>query len=152
VRRPAPNRVAVRIDHPRGSAWESRLRRRGREFLRRLELGGTELSVSLVTDVAIRRLNRAWRGKDRPTDVLSFSVGTLPGGAPGPKPLGDVVISLDTAARRARAEGLKTADELDRYLAHGLLHLLGHDHHRRTDAQRMARAEAALLGKPGMVG
>ena len=92
----------------------------------------------------MRRLNRAWRGKDHPTDVLSF-----PAGGPGAL-LGDIVISLDTAQRAAREEGRRVGAELDRYLAHGLLHLLGHDHERPADARRMAEAEDALVGE-GMV-
>ena len=65
--------------------------------------------------------------------------------------LGDVILSLDTARRQARAHRRTLAGELDLYLAHGLLHLLGHDHHRRRDAERMAALEARLLGRPGMV-
>jgi probable rRNA maturation factor len=116
-----------------------------------LGLEGVELSLSLVTDRAIRELNRRWRSKDKPTDVLSFPAGDSPGGPAGPRTLGDVVISLDTAARQARVRGLPLADELNRYLAHGLLHLLGHDHHRRVDARRMARMERKLLGRGGML-
>ena len=65
--------------------------------------------------------------------------------------LGDVVISLDTARRRAREDRRPVRDELARYLAHGLLHLLGHDHLTEPQARRMARAEAKLLGGAGMV-
>jgi probable rRNA maturation factor len=65
--------------------------------------------------------------------------------------LGDVVISLDTASRVARAERRPMGDELDRYLVHGILHLLGFDHEEPGDARRMARAEDELLGADGMV-
>lgn len=144
----------VRVDTTRGGrgakALEPLLRRRARAFLRALKLSGCELSLALVGDVEIRALNRKWRRKDKATDVLSFPAGEWPG--PGPRPLGDVVISLATARRAARALGNRIEDELSRYLAHGLLHLLGHDHVRRTDAARMARAEARLLGRPGMLG
>jgi len=116
-----------------------------------LDLRDVELSVLLTDDPAIRVLNRAWRRKDRPTDVLSFPAGEPPPGAGGPRHLGDVILSLDTARRQARAHRRSLADELDLYLAHGLLHLLGHDHHRRPDAERMAAVEARLLGRPGMV-
>jgi probable rRNA maturation factor len=114
-------------------------------MLRSLRVRG-ELSVALVGDAAVRRLNREWRGKDRPTDVLSF-----PQEARG-RLLGDVVISLDTARRQAREGGWSLAAELRRLLAHGLLHCLGHGHERRTDARRMAAAERKLLGRSGMVG
>jgi probable rRNA maturation factor len=63
-----------------------------------------------------------------------------------------VVISLQTAQRQARAWGRPLDEEVARYLAHGLLHLLGHDHHRREEAARMRAQEERLLGIPGMLG
>lgn len=119
--------------------------------MKRLGLQGSELSISLVGDAAIRRLNRTWRGKDRATDVLSFPLGEMPPAMPGLTQLGDVVISLDTARRRARKNGRAVSREVNLYLAHGLLHLLGYDHHTRSQAARMARLEQTLLGQPGMV-
>jgi probable rRNA maturation factor len=135
----------------RAGALLSRLRRSAARFLDVLELERVELSVLLTTDAAIRVLNREWRRKDRPTDVLSFPAGEPPPGSSGPRHLGDIILSLDTARRQARTHRRSLADELDLYLAHGLLHLLGHDHHRRRDAERMAALEARLLGRPGMV-
>lgn len=116
-----------------------------------LDLSGVELSVLLTTDTAIRTLNRDWRRKDRPTDVLSFPAGDPPPGNTGPRPLGDVILSLDTARRQARLARRPLGAELELYLAHGLLHLLGHDHHRAADARRMAALEDRLLGGQGMV-
>ncbi len=141
--------VLVRSEHPRGRAAARRLRGRARAFLERLGKADRELSVLLVGDRAMRALNRRWRGQDRATDVLSFPLGRPPGSGPL---LGDVVISIDMAARRARAEGRETAVELERYLAHGLLHLLGYDHGRAVDAARMARKEEDLLKSKGLVG
>ena len=143
-------RVDLRADHPRGATHGRALKRSAGRFLATLGLQGVELSISLVTDRAIQRLNRTWRKKDKPTDVLSFPAGETPGGS-GPRPLGDVVISLDTAVRQARERGLPLAAELERYLAHGLLHLLGHDHHRRAESRRMATMERKLLGGDGML-
>ena len=144
----------VLLDVSGGGAGASRysalLRRRARAFLKALKLSECELSISLVGDAQIRRLNRTWRKKDKATDVLSFPAGDWLGA--GRRPLGDVVISLATTRRAARDDGHSVEDELSRYLAHGLLHLLGHDHHRKADAAKMARAEAKLLGKPGMLG
>mgnify|MGYP005810001211 CR=1 FL=1 len=139
-------RVHARAAHPRGQAAARRLRARARAFLDALALPGVELSILVVGDAAMRRLNARWRGVDRPTDVLSFPHG----GPAGEALLGDVVVSLDTARRVARREGRSVGAELDRYLAHGLLHLLGHDHHRPREARRMAEAEARLVGE-GMV-
>ncbi len=138
--------VHARSELARGAAAARRLRERAGRFLRALERSDAELSILLVGDATMRRLNQRWRGQDRPTDVLSFPAA----GASGPL-LGDVVISLDTAGRVARRLGRPASRELDRYLAHGLLHLLGHDHARPAQAARMARAEDALVGE-GMVG
>jgi probable rRNA maturation factor len=141
-------RVLVRCGHPRGKGAAARLRRRAREFLESLGRDGAELSLSLVGDGEIRDLNRSWRGKDAATDVLSFPLAEPPSGPM----LGDVVISLDTAERVARADRRELADELDRYLAHGILHLLGHDHERPRAAREMAALEERLLSKDGLVG
>ena len=117
------------------------LREAAREFLPRLRRGS--VSLLLCGDAHMRKLNREWRGKDQPTDVLSFPAG------PGPF-LGDVVISLDTARRQA--QGWPLRKELRRLLAHGMCHCAGYDHEKRADAPRMAAAERRLLGLPGMVG
>jgi probable rRNA maturation factor len=144
--------IEVRTDGLSGAgALRSRLRRSAARFLDILDLDDVELSVLLTTDAGIQDLNRRWRRKNRPTDVLSFPAGTPAPGSTGPFHLGDVILSLDTARRQARAHRRSLADELDLYLAHGLLHLLGHDHHRRADAKRMAFLESRLLGRPGMV-
>jgi probable rRNA maturation factor len=99
---------------------------------------GAKGSMSLVLsgDRTLRRLNRAYRGRDRPTDVLSFPG---PGGEDG---LGDVLISVETAARNARHRGHSLARELEVLALHGFLHLLGHDHER--DTGQMDRLEARL--------
>jgi probable rRNA maturation factor len=95
-----------------------------------------EVSLVLAGDRLVRRLNRQYRGKDEPTDVLSF-----PGdGAEGS--LGDIVISLDTAARNARGLGRTLPRELDVLALHGFLHVLGHDH--ETDDGTMDRVEHRL--------
>lgn len=82
-----------------------------------------ELSILLTSDPAIQALNRDHRGKDEPTDVLSF-----PQHDPDHVILGDVVISLDTATRQATERGMHVRDEVRVLLVHGVLHLLGYDH------------------------
>jgi probable rRNA maturation factor len=141
--------VHVRSEHPRGRGAAGRVRRRGRAFLAALGRPDAELSVLLVGDRAIRALNRRWRKVDRATDVLSFPLAGRQRAGPV---LGDVVISMDTAVRRARAEGRGVAVELERYLAHGLLHLMGYDHEAPEEARRMARKEEELVRSEGMVG
>lgn len=123
------------------------IRRRAAKMLEHLDLCGVELSVALVGDAAIHELNRTYRHKDKPTDVLSFPLherptGWKPKGARGPEigadfpfegPIGDVILSIDTARRQAEGAGRPLLDELTMLLAHGLLHLLGYDH--RTNAE-----------------
>ena len=131
------------------SAHAKRLTRLAKSFAKNLKLSNVELSVSLVRDPAIRKLKREYFGIDAVTDVLSFPAGDFPG--PGPRPLGDIVISLDTARRQAKALRTTLDRELALYLAHGLLHLLGHDHQTAADARKMERLERRLLGHAGML-
>lgn len=116
--------------------------RRAARILELLDVGSAELSIVLCDDAFIHGLNRQYRGVDRPTDVLSFpqdEAGAPPGAA---RVLGDVVISVDTAARQAAGRGCAASDEVTALLVHGVLHLLGWDHERPSDAQAMAeRAE-----------
>ena len=107
-----------------------------------------ELSIALVDDAEMRQLNAAHRGIDRPTDVLAFAMREGDGAALHPEVLGDVVISLDTAARQAVVRGAPVADEVRVLLVHGLLHLLGYDHERSpAEARRMFRKQRDLLAR-----
>jgi rRNA maturation RNase YbeY len=102
-----------------------------------------ELSLELVGDGRMRRLNRLYRGRDASTDVLAFPMREAAG--PRSSLLGDVVISLPTAARRAAEAGRRLDDELAALLIHGVLHLLGYDHERSArEAVRMRRRERAV--------
>ena len=126
-------------------------RRVGREglasFLRRLtrELppdDAASLALCLVSDRAMRRLNREFRGCDATTDVLAFS-GQGERDEAGAVHLGDIVISVPTAARQARKVGHSLARELRVLALHGYLHLLGYDH--KTDDGRMMRLQRRML-------
>jgi probable rRNA maturation factor len=97
-----------------------------------------EVDVLLTSDHALRQLNKSFRGKDKPTDVLSFPAPTQF----ATKHAGDLAISLDTAARQASAYGHTLRDEVRILLLHGLLHLSGEDH--ETDNGEMATREASL--------
>ena len=114
-----------------------------------------ELSLVLVSDQRMRRLNARYRQKDRPTDVLAFP---LHNGAPRGRGemlireraglLGDVVISLPTARRQAQELGHSLYAEVVRLLVHGFVHLLGYDHERGPrEAARMDRCERLILRK-----
>ncbi|MDF1565659.1 MAG: rRNA maturation RNase YbeY [Deltaproteobacteria bacterium] len=121
------------------------VKRDGQQLLKAWHLGRAELSILFVDDPAIRVLNRDYRQKDRPTDVLSFpqdGLGELPAGEP--RILGDVVISLPTARRQARERHRGLGEELRRLLVHGFLHLLGHDHEEDDEARVMAAEERKL--------
>lgn len=122
------------------------VRRRASKMLAHLALQGVELSVALVNDEAIHELNRNYRRKDKPTDVLAFPMIDQNGatsrrrGRRGPVDpsvwhglLGDVIVSIDTAARQAAERDRPLLDEITMLLGHGLLHLLGYDH--KTDAE-----------------
>jgi probable rRNA maturation factor len=104
---------------------------------------GRHFCCLITSDRELRRLNREFRGKDKPTDVLSFPA---PGGAPY---LGDLAISYERAREQAREHGHAVEDEIGVLMLHGVLHLTGMDH--ETDGGRMRRAEARwrkTLGLP----
>ncbi len=114
----------------------------------------SEVSISFVADERIRELNRAYRGLDKPTDVLSFECdgvddgfGDIPAEAQADAPfqLGDVVVAVDVAAAQAPGFGLDLGDELSLLVTHGLLHLCGYDHLDDDEAAAMETREQELL-------
>jgi probable rRNA maturation factor len=118
----------------------------------KLPQGPVVATVALSVDTDVRRLNREFRGLDKPTNVLSFPA---PEVAPGtsdhePRPLGDVIIALETLEREAAAEGKAPADHLRHLTIHGLLHLLGYDHETVADAEVMEALEIAILDDLGV--
>jgi probable rRNA maturation factor len=104
------------------------------------------VSVLLTTDSAVRRLNRRFRGIDKPTDVLSFPSEALPRG--GEKIAGDLAISVPTARRQAIEQGHGVSAEIKVLMLHGLLHLAGYDH--ESDQGQMARREQRLRTELGL--
>jgi probable rRNA maturation factor len=102
-----------------------------------------EVAIALVSDARMRALNRQFRRKNQPTDVLSFP-------ADAPPSLGDLVIAEGVARRQARQAGHSYAVELKVLALHGLLHLLGYDHHDPADGGRMARLERRLRARGGL--
>lgn len=102
-----------------------------------------ELSVALADDAMVQALNRDYRGKDKPTNVLSFP-------APHGPLLGDVVIACETLLREAAEEGVGALDHLTHLTVHGVLHLLGYDHETEAEALRMEALETAILTGLGM--
>lgn len=103
-----------------------------------------EVSLLLTNDGEIQSLNRDWRGKDKPTDVLSFPAAEMD------RPfLGDIAIALETTRDDAAAKDIELAQHLSHLLIHGLLHLLGHDHKEDTEAAEMEALEIAALASLG---
>lgn len=111
-------------------------------MLNALGLADRELSILLCSDAVIQDLNRQWRKKKGPTDVLAFA--QLEARVPNDHTLGDIAISIDTARRQAGGASRSVAAEVTYLLAHGLLHLVGYDHRTREEERRM-NARADLL-------
>lgn len=102
------------------------------------------VSVLFGDDAAVQGLNRIWRGKDKPTNVLSFP-------APeGFNALGDIALALETIAAEAAAQGKTVAQHATHMLAHGFLHLVGYDHESDADAERMEARERLILEGLGL--
>jgi probable rRNA maturation factor len=141
VKPPPPLDVVVLDRQRRRRVDAGRLRRLLRAAARALRASG-EVALVLAGDGLLHRLNRDYRHRDRPTDVLSF-----PGAGAG-EGLGDVVISVPTAERNARRFGRSLAQELDVLALHGFLHVLGHDH--EADDGEMDRLERRLRRRLGV--
>jgi len=121
------------------------LRAAARRLLVELGEGRAELGVVVVDDAEMQTLNRTYRGKDRPTDVLAFAMREGRRAIGDQAVLGDVVISVDTAARQATQRRVSLTEEVRTLLIHGVLHLLGYDHERSAaEARRMAAMESHL--------
>jgi len=135
---PPPLGIVLLNRQRRRRVAATRLRRVLTRAARALDVTG-EVALVLTGDRAVRTLNARYRGKDKATDVLSFPG---PGGSEG---LGDIVISVETAARNARGLGRTLPQELDVLALHGFLHCLGYDH--ETDDGTMDRLEGRLRRK-----
>ena len=116
-------------------------------LLEQTECSARGLSIVLCDDAMIASLNETWRDVAGPTDVLSFPMdeGLILDSGEADQPLGDVVISLDTAAQQAREHGISLRDEVIVLLIHGLCHLQGHDHGQLAEADSMRHEEQRLL-------
>ena len=112
--------------------WRRHVRGAERIAARAASVAGGAGTVLLASDRTVRRLNSRHRGRDKPTNVLTFGSG-------------DIVLALGVVRREARAAGRRTAHHLAHLVVHGALHLQGHDHHHPGDARRMEMAEARLL-------
>ena len=136
--------VYLRVRLRRLAKRQASLSRTAESILASVGESDAELSLELVGDRRMRRLNRLYRKKDRTTDVLAFPMRESHN--PCPALLGDVVISVPTAIRQAKEAGRSVSDELAALLVHGVLHLCGYDHERSArEALRMRRRETAIV-------
>ena len=137
--------IALTIEHgPHAGLTRLEILRRVRAMIKFLQLDKAEVSFVLTDDERIHQLNKIYRGKDRPTDVLAFAMHEGEFGALAGHLLGDVIVSVPTARKQARTQRVDVLEEVTMLLAHGLLHLLGWDHD--TDAKdRRMRAETSRL-------
>jgi probable rRNA maturation factor len=132
----------------RAKVTDALLRRAARAAFRASPRSGRSFSVTLVliADEEMRDLNRLWRGKDAPTNVLSF-----PADANRDRGfLGDIAVAYETALSEAKERGISLADHVSHLVVHGMLHLLGFDHADDADALRMERVERVALASIGI--
>ena len=132
----------------------STLVRAGNLLLRKEGPARSEVSLLLTDDTTVHMLNRTYRNKDRPTDVLSFALQDQVEGAPVmpsipgfPVMLGDVIISVDTARQQADTHGVTVEQELALLTVHGILHLLGYEDETEAGAERMRVREHEILSE-----
>jgi len=111
--------------------------------------GEFEVSVMLTDDARIQELNRTWRGKDKPTNVLSFPAPEQPG-ASGPRHLGDIALAYETLVRESEEESKELAHHFAHLVVHGVLHLLGYDHEVEAEAEIMEALEVKALASLGI--
>lgn len=127
---------ADRATRSLGSGWQHKLWATIQELWQAEQPGrGGKVGLIFVGTDRIRELNRMFRGKDRPTDVLSFDLSDFPDAVEG-----EVYIGADIARRQARELGVTVSEEVARLVIHGLLHLARYDHHTPADGRRMAAA------------
>ena len=134
-RGPAQAGVPVIVADP---AWRRVIPRAEAIAARAAQAAGGTGSVVLADDRTVKRLNARHRGRNKPTNVLTYE-------PPAPGLPGDVILALGTVCREAEAARRRPAHHLMHLVVHGALHLLGHDHHRAGDARRMEMAEARIL-------
>jgi probable rRNA maturation factor len=128
------------VDDP---AWRRVARNAEAMAVRAARASGITGTVLLASDAAVKRLNARYRGRNKPTNVLTFEP-AAPGGA------ASIVLALGTVRREAREAGRSPADHLAHLVVHGGLHLKGHDHHAAGEARRMEMAEARILRRIGV--
>lgn len=155
--------VLVETPWPENEPWSALATRAARAALSASAQAGwldapvpaVELSIRLTSDAEVQALNRDYRGKDKPTNVLSFPMLDAEELAEGPAHpgeilLGDIVLACETCVAEAAERGIALADHATHLIVHGTLHLLGHDHHEDGEAEAMERIERDVLQVLGL--
>ncbi len=124
-------------------AWHRSVRRPQCVAARAAAAAGTAATVVLASDAAVKRLNARHRGRNKPTNVLTFEPSG--GGSDG-----DIILALGTVRREAASAGRRVSDHLAHLVVHGALHLHGHDHGAAGEARRMEMAETRILRRLGL--
>jgi len=125
---------------------QKRIKKKAKTILNALESPDGELSILIVDDPEIAKLNKTYLGRSGPTNVIAFPMQEGAFGQINPNLLGDVVISLDTAAREAREDCISVESRFDQLLIHGILHLFGFDHEKTSEqTEEMTIKEEQLL-------
>lgn len=115
------------------------------------DLGGSALEIVLATDEEVAELNGQWRGKPKPTNVLSFPAASDIVVPPGePRPLGEIILAAGVVAREAAEQSKSPADHFTHLVVHGFLHIMGYDHEVEAEADRMERLETEVLAQMGI--
>jgi len=130
--------VRVFLDHPSLRTGLSAFEKEASRLLAKEGAASRRTDIVLSGDSLLRKLNKKFRRKDKPTDVLSFAFNE-------PGFLGEIYISLDRAKKQAREYGLSFRDEIRRLMVHGLFHLLGYTHYRKKTRSAMEKKESVYL-------
>ncbi len=148
------NSIDIRCEHIEPPDWVAELEAFAHAVLKRVDVRDWELSIVLTDNRFIRHLNRDYRGKDEPTDVLSFlqqHEGELPPAVEsdksGPVAVGDIVVSVEAVAANAGEFGVEFREELKRVVVHGILHLGGHTHFDTSPERAMLQLQERILSE-----
>jgi probable rRNA maturation factor len=136
---PAPSTTVIVAN----AAWRRLLRNPEAVVARAARAAGMPAIIVLSSDTEVKRLNARHRGRNKPTNVLTFDPAAR--GQPG-----EIVLALGTVRREAREAGRRLAHHLAHLVVHGSLHLQGHDHHGAGEARRMEMAESRIMGRMGL--
>ncbi len=137
--------VSISNRQKRVSIDAGKIRRAAKKILSDLDLQGYELSIVIVDDREITRLNRQYFRRNRPTNVISFPMGSGDPASLHSRILGDVVVSAETAKQQAEEAGGKAKGEVLFLLIHGILHLAGYDHEGTRDERKKMEAKEKEL-------